>query len=277
MPVSPSFQKILDELNPARPYTLHSHTQWCDGRATIDEMARAAHLAGMTHYGLSPHSPIPLPSSCNMSRTAVLEYLAEGARLKDEYEGKMKILLSMEIDYLSPQWSPAAEFFQDLPLDYRIGSVHFIPNQKGEYSDIDGSPQRFAAYLADRFGGDLRYVVDTFFDQTEAMIAAGGFDIIGHFDKIGYNASTIEPGIDRLPWYSRRMESLIRAIIDGGIAVEINTKAYPKTGRFFPAVEWWPVLIEARVPLVINSDAHFPELINAGRSEALAFLSALNN
>lgn len=273
--MTPTFIRILRELRPDKPYNLHSHTQWCDGRATAEVMARAAFEAGMTHYGLSPHSPLPIPSPCNMESEAVGEYLAEGQRLKEEYEGRMQLLVSMEIDYLSDDWGPAIPYFRRLPLDYRIGSVHFIPDLKGGYTDVDGSPERFARSLAERFDGDLRYVVDTFYDRTEAMIAAGGFDLIGHFDKIGYNASTVEPGIDREPWYRARIERLIEAVAAAGIAAEINTKARPVTGRFFPAQEWWSRLKSAGIPLVVNSDAHFPGLIDAGRSEALAILDSL--
>ncbi len=271
--MTPAFSLILAELRPDRPYNLHSHTQWCDGRAAVDVMAHAAAEAGMTHYGLSPHSPIPIASPCNMAREAVGEYLTEGAMLKELYRGRMAVLLSMEIDYLSPDWGPATPFFRSLPLDYRIGSVHFIPDLKGGFTDVDGSPERFARYLAERFDGDLHYVIDTFFDQTEAMIAGGGFDIIGHFDKIGYNASTVEPGIDRAPWYKARIRRIIDAIAAAGIAAEINTKAYAATGRFFPSAEWWEDLLRADIPIVVNSDAHFPELVNAGRPEALAILA----
>ena len=69
----------------------------------------------------------------------------------------------MEIDYLNDDWGPANDYFQSLPLDYRIGSVHFIPTRGGDFVDIDGSPDRFVVNLRERFGGDLRYVVETFF------------------------------------------------------------------------------------------------------------------
>lgn len=56
----------------------------------------------------------------------------------------------MEIDYLNDDWGPANDYFQSLPLDYRIGSVHFIPTRGGDFVDIDGSPDRFVVNLRDR-------------------------------------------------------------------------------------------------------------------------------
>ena len=64
-----------------RNYNFHSHTQFCDGRADMETMARAAVACGMEHYGFSPHSPLNIPSPCNMEASAVDEYLAEVRRI----------------------------------------------------------------------------------------------------------------------------------------------------------------------------------------------------
>lgn len=37
----------------------------------------------------------------------------------------------------------------------------------------------------------------------------------------------------------------------------------------FPSIRDWEILQELQIPLVVNSDAHRPELIHAGRAEAL--------
>lgn len=271
--MTPQFRHILDALSGTQAYNLHSHTEWCDGRATMAEMAEAALASGMEHYGFSPHSPLPLPSPCNMARESVDAYLAEARRLKGVCEGRCRIYASMEIDFLGAQWGPSNDYFQSLPLDYRIGSIHFIPNLKGEYYDIDGSPERFDRYLGEAFDGDLRYVVETYFRQSMAMVAAGGFDIIGHLDKIGYNASCVSPGLDREPWFVAHVSDLIDAVAAAGVAVEINTKARESCGRFFPHESFWPRIKELGVPVVVNSDAHYPALVNAGRDEAFALLA----
>lgn len=270
-----AFKTILGEISPDKPYNLHSHTQWCDGRAPIADMVATAVSEGFTHYGITPHSPIIVPSTCNMSRTSVLEYVAEFRRLKQEYEGRIKLFLSMEIDYLGPEWGPAHGYFQSLPLDYRIGSVHFVPNREGEQCDIDGPPEHFARNVAGKFGGDLRYVVETYFDHKLAMIRAGGFDMIGHFDKVSYNASCLQPGIDREAWFVDRVMEVIDAIGEAGIAAEINTKGRDSIGRFFPDERYWPELLRRGIPLVVNSDAHFPSKLNSGRDEALRLLASM--
>lgn len=269
-----SFSAIYDDIGNNRLYNLHSHTQYCDGRATMDEFAAAAIAAGFSHYGFSPHSPICVASSCNMQASLVGEYLKNVERIKEQFPSATKFYSSMEIDYLNNEWGPATDYFQKLPLDYRIGSIHFIPSQEGDYIDIDGRPERFKDKLHNFFRGDLRYVVESFFSQSIKMIEEGGFDIIGHFDKISYNASTIDPDIETSEWYQGLLNNLVESIIDSGVAVEINTKAFATTGRFFPSPILWKRLINAGTRIVVNSDAHYLELINASRSEAFAILDS---
>lgn len=267
---------IIAEIGQSRRYTLHSHTQFCDGYATMAEFAEAAVKAGFSHYGFSPHSPIPVESPCNMSTESVPVYLAEIERLKNLYGDHIRLYASMEIDWLGQQWGPAHDYFQSLPLDYRIGSVHFLPDQDGNMLDIDGSADRFKANMVLHFHNDLRYVVDTFFAASIAMVEAGGFDIIGHFDKITQNACAYSPGADDTPWFKAHVSDLIDAIAASGIIVEINTKAYASSGRIFPDPRWLQRLYDAHVPMVVNSDAHRPELIDASRDTGLRMLDNLS-
>lgn len=271
--MTPSLKDIIAQTD---NYNFHSHTQYCDGRFTMDEFAAAAAAAGLEHYGFSPHSPVPVESPCNMSEAAVAEYLDTVARLNDMYRGKVKFYAGMEIDYLGEEWGASAEYFRNLPLDYRISSIHFIPSLvTGEPVDVDGSPTRFIERMASCFDGDIRYVVDTFFDHTEAMINAGGFDIIGHFDKIGLNASAYSPGIENEKWYDMRVSRIIDMLRESDLIVEINTKAYESTGRFFPHQRYWQQLADAGCTLMVNSDAHFTDRILASRAEALAHINKL--
>lgn len=263
---------ILAELNGSRHYTLHSHTQFCDGKDVMENFVISAISLGFTHYGFTPHSPLPIDSPCNMSFDNVDVYLAEVTHLRELYGDRIRLYAGMEIDYLNPQWSPSHEYFASLPLDYRIGSVHFIPSQSGDLIDIDGSAERFKINLHTHFRDDLRYVVETFYSHSASMLETGGFDILGHFDKIAQNASACEPGIEDTQWYASLVGSFIDLICKLRPVVEVNTKAYVAHGRIFPAERYLSRLIDANVPLVVNSDAHRPELIDASRDYAFSLI-----
>ena len=258
-------------------YNLHTHTQFCDGHAPIEEFVTEAIAAGMTHLGFSPHSPISVESPVNMSRETVQQYFDEMQRLRDIYHDRIHLYTSMEIDYVSVGDGPASEYFQQLPLDYRIGSVHFIPaiDNPSEMVDIDGKYPGFKARMSKNFNGDIEYVVKTFFSQMMSMVEEGGFDIVGHMDKIGYNASQFRDGIDEEPWYDKLVIDLFENIMDHHLIIEINTKAWLQRNRFYPNLKYFGMLKHFNAPVVVNSDAHYPTLLNSGRQEAIKLLDVL--
>lgn len=258
-------------------YNFHSHTQFCDGHADMEDFVKEAINEHFTDYGFSPHSPIPFDSPCNMHKDAANEYIAEYNRLKDKYGNKINLYLSMEIDYLGKQWGPSNEYFDSLPLDYRIGSVHFIPSfdDKSLYIDIDGNYQSFKKKMELYFYNDIKAVVESFYHQSIEMIEAGGFDIIGHFDKIGHNAGHFWDGIENEKWYEDLFMQTFEAIMDNHLIIEINTKAYLEHSRFFPNLKYFNLLKTSGAEYVVNSDAHYPSLINSGRFEAMKLLGDL--
>jgi histidinol-phosphatase (PHP family) len=241
----------------------------------MEEMAAAACDAGMEVWGFTPHSPICVESPCNMDRDDVPKYIAEADRLRELYTGRMEILTGMEVDYMSRDFGPHIDYFQKLPLDYRIGSVHFVPTQEGVALDCDGSFERFKRYLHDGYQDDLRYVVERYFEQVLTMLELGGFEILGHFDKIAGNASMADPTLEDQSWYEALVDDVISHALTAGVLVEINTKSIYDKSRYFPAQRWWQKLRDATLPLVVNSDAHYTEKVNLGREDCLKILKEI--
>lgn len=275
---------FIRELNDSTLYTFHSHTEFCDGRAQMEAFARRAVADGFTHYGFTPHSPIPIESPCNMRRADVPRYLDEVERIRRDHGDRCRFYAGMEIDYLEGVWGPADPYFTTLPLDYAIGSVHFIHAQGGEWVDIDGRFEAFRRKMEEHFHNDIRYVVETFYATSHHMLDEGHFDILGHYDKIGLNASLYRPGIEDEQWYRSLADGLTDHVIalagrtaptsERPLTVEINTKAYAEhSGRIFPARRHVAALREAGVPIIVNSDAHVPALINASREVGLNLLT----
>lgn len=205
-------------------------------------------------------------------------YLAEVERLKTLPElSDCKFYAAMEVDYLGDEWGPANDYFKSLPLDYTIASVHFIPTQSGEYVDIDGKFENFAKRMKACFRNDIDYVVDTFYNQSLRMVEAGGFDILGHFDKVGQNASYYAPGIEDGSHYRQCVEALINLLIDRKCVIELNTKAREQHGRFFPGERYLPALLDAGITILVNSDAHQPDRVDASRAEAFNILDRISH
>ena len=61
------------------------------------------------------------------------------------------------------------------------------------------------------------------------------------------------------------------------MVVEINTKAYGEHGRFFPHTRYWARLVEAGVPLMVNSDVHYADRVEASRQQAFDILDSIRH
>lgn len=250
----------------------HSHSLYCDGRAAMEDFIRFAISEGFTSYGISSHAPLPFATFWTMEWDRMNDYLEEFRRVKEKYEGQIEFYVGLEIDYLNEESNPSAACFRELPLDYRIGSVHLLYNEKGEVIDIDVSAEVFRKIVDEHFGGDLDRVVRLYYDRLLRMVELGGFDIVGHADKMHYNAATYRPGLLDEAWYVQLMRDYFSEIARQGYMVEINTKAFQQLGTFYPNERYFPLLKELGIQVQVNSDAHFPERINSGRPEALAAL-----
>ncbi len=258
-------------------YNFHTHTQFCDGHDSIATMAQTAVANRFRHIGFTPHAPVPIESPCNMSANDVPAYFDEVRKVNDTYGDICRFYTGMEIDYLGPQCTAVSSYYRELGLDFTISSVHFIPDQSGTPVDIDGRYERFARNMREHFRNDLRYVVNTFFHSSMEMLATGGFDILGHFDKVAMNASYHQPDVEQQGWYSDLVDTYLDEIIKSGVVVEINTKAYDEHGRFFPHTRLWPALINSGITFVVNSDAHYATRLESSRDKAFSILSTMRD
>ena len=252
----------------------HSHCSFCDGRAPFEEFVKEAIRQGFYSYGVSSHAPLPFPTQWTMEWEQMEAYLDEFNNLRQKYADEIELYVGLEIDYLNEESNPSVARFTELPLDYRIGSVHLLYDAAGEVVDIDCSPAVFKERVDRHFNGDVLRVVRMYFDRLFRMVELGGFDILGHADKMHYNASCYHPGLLDEPWYEALMKDYFSLVASRGYLVEINTKAYDSLGTFYPNSRYWELMKEYQIKVLVNSDAHYPERINAGRMEALRLLQA---
>lgn len=250
----------------------HSHCLYCDGRASMDDFIRFAISEGFTSYGISSHAPLPFATAWTMERDCMDDYLAEFHRLKERYADKIELVIGLEIDYLNEESQPAAPFFQELPLDYRIGSVHMLYDPVGTIVDIDTPADVYRDLVNTHFEGDLDSVIRLYYSRLRRMVERGGFDIVGHADKMHYNASCYRPSLLEESWYDLLVSDYFAEIARRGYILEINTKAYHTLGTFYPNERYFPLFKELGMRVQVNSDAHYPERINSGRPEALLAL-----
>ena len=97
---------------------LHTHTTFCDGKNTPEDVVKEAIERGFDIIGFSAHAYTPTNSQWCLKKEREDAYAKEIIRLKEEYKDKIKILLGLELDYYSE--------VDTSQCDYTIGSVHYV-------------------------------------------------------------------------------------------------------------------------------------------------------
>ena len=120
----------------------HSHCLYCDGRANMEDFIRFAISEGFSSYGISSHAPLPFSTAWTMEWDRMDDYLSEFSRLKAKYADEIELAVGLEIDYLNEESNPSLSPFQELPLDYRIGSVHMLYSPEGK-AQVAGQIARY--------------------------------------------------------------------------------------------------------------------------------------
>ena len=126
---------------------LHTHTVYCDGKNSVDEMVEAAINAGLDTIGFSGHFILDVepPQWWSMDEERVAGYRADIIKAKEKYKGRINILLGCEKDYFSPV--PKDEY------DYSIGSVHYV-FKGGVYVPMDLEVDELQNAVNQLYGGD---------------------------------------------------------------------------------------------------------------------------
>jgi histidinol-phosphatase (PHP family) len=255
---------------------LHTHTLFCDGHDDVETCCRGAWEKGLVSLGFSAHSPITkktgIVSGWNLPDGRLEEYLDAVRDARRRWQGKLRVYLGLEADYIGGLTGPAD--YRGLGLDYLIGSVHYIIPPRSAPFTVDGSREELDRGLREGFGGSGEALMHCYWDQAAAMIRAGGFDILGHADLIKKNngpsgGAFFDP---RDPGYLRRMTEI--AALTGeaaGMVVEVNTGGLNrrKVTETYPSPAMLRLFRLNNVPALISADAHRAQDLDGHYGEAL--------
>ena len=254
----------------------HSHCFFCDGCAPMEVFVHHAITHGMKAYGISSHAPVPFSSNWAMRKDDVDEYLQEFRRLKEMHAEEIELYVGMEMDYLSKERDAVFRTYGELPLDYRIGSVHYIDtlDDGNLYWKIGGDIKNYDHAIKELFGGDIKRMILRYYAQTNEMIEHADLDIIGHIDKITdlaerYYSSWFDPSEK---WYVQLLDDTLHLAKEKNKIIEINTKGVETKHRTFPHRRHYKRILETGIPIMVNSDAHKPDCITCGFRETYCAL-----
>lgn len=249
----------------------HSHSDYCDGKDTPESFLQAAIERGFHIYGYSSHAPLPFETPWNMPQSRLNDYITHIARLKKEKKGTIEVLTALEIDYIEDIWGWRKSGLSAYPLDYVIGSVHFInqyPN--GDWFCFDGKPEAFFEGMEVIYKNDFRKAITGYFSQVRSMVENDPPHIVGHIDKIKMH-NAVRPYLNETDaWYVEEVDKTLRLIGKKGCILEVNTRGLYKHNPplLYPGQRILERALKLNIPVLINSDAHHPGDIEKGFAEA---------
>lgn len=226
----------------------HTHTTFCDGADSPEELVREAIRLGCPEIGFSGHSCLKEDSGC-MSEQGTLEYCREVRRLQEAYRGKIRIHLGIEQDIFS--------VIDRQQFEYIIGAVHYVEKNGKKYA-VDESLEGFLFLLREVYAGDPYALAEDYYALVAQVYQRTRCDIVAHFDLITkYNEDGSYFDFTH-PRYRAAADGALDALLEAPCLLEVNTGAMARGYRTQPypekrIIDRW---LAAGKELILSSDCH---------------------
>lgn len=246
---------------------LHTHSKFSDGHDTPEAMVLAAIDKGFVSLGFSEHAWAPYDGEVCIKKEDIPLYFAEIARLKERYADRIEIYTGFEVD--------CYETTSKEGLDYTIGSAHYLRTADAqEYYPIDYKPELFEQARDRAAGGDMREMLQLYYDSLIHFIEWYRPDIVGHLDlitKLNDRHHYFDP---ESGWYRTLMREVAERVAATGCILELNTGGIARGYKEepYPCRELLGMLRELKAPILISSDAHSAEHLDYWFDEAESLL-----
>lgn len=252
------------------PANYHTHTQFCDGKNSPEELVCQAIRLGCPELGFSGHAYTHFDESYCMSRSGTADYIAAIRALAEQYRDRITLRLGVEQDYHSQMDTGA--------YDYVIGSVHYV-KKDGCYLPVDESRQIQLENVNRFYGGDFYAFIEDYYRTVAGLYQKTGCQIIGHFDlitKFNRDRDLFDP---RHPRYQAAAARALDALLDAPVALEVNVGAIARgyATEPYPSREILTRWLKAGKPVLYASDCHDGENLLFGYELYEAYVRECKN
>ena len=236
---------------------LHTHSQYDDGKDSIDEIVQKAQERGFTILGFSGHGYYAKDDS-SMTPEKTKQYIQDVRQAQQQAPNGLKIYLGIEEDSMAP-----IENVED--FDYVIGSVHYLEHN-GKIYPIDYSQEQFDEMLKEGYQNDINALAKDYYLAIERQAQNPNIQIIGHLDLIAkYNEDQTYYCFDD-PKILSYAKVAIEQLVKAGKIFEMNSGAMARGYRNspYPSIELLKLIYEANGKILINTDCHHKEYLDYG-------------
>lgn len=231
------------------PSNYHTHTIYCDGKNTPEEMVLAAIRLGCPELGFSGHCNMGFEENYCMSKEGTEQYKAEVRALQKKYAGQIKIYLGVEQDYHSNASTDG--------YDYVIGAAHYL-EKDGHYLSVDEGREIQLENVRKYYGGDFYSFIEHYFETIARLYEKTGCQIIAHFDLVKkFNAAgdLFDP---QHPRYQAAANKALDVLLTKPVALEVNTGGIARgyIQEPYPSKAFLTRWQAAGKPILFSSDCH---------------------
>ncbi len=225
----------------------HTHTRYCDGADTPEEIIERAVELGFASLGFSEHSYGICDEIFGMTAENQEKYRAEILMLKEKYKDKISIFCGIEADSFSN--------INRTDFDYVISSAHYVKKAES-YLSVDLSAEEETKNVEQLYGGDFDSYAEDYFNEVYRGAEKSRPDIIGHLDLVMKFCDI--NGRTETPRYLAAAEECIKKTVKICPIFEINTGAvargYRKTP--YPSEKLLRLIKKYGGEIMISSDCH---------------------
>ncbi len=229
----------------ATDYQIHSF-QSHDGKATISDQCRRAVEIGLKEIGFSEHKDFdpfdPVVEHFNYER-----YIDEIQLARKEFKGKLIIRAGVEVDYQVWFEDKIAEYLNDHPFDFVIGSVHYVCRQMLMTPRYLKSRTQETAY-------------HDYYREVLYSVQSGLIDIVGHLEYANRRGVPQFGRFDPSP-YENDLRQLFTEMIRRNVALEINSAGIRQGVKVtYPCERTVAIYADCGgEEVTFGSDAHHPD------------------
>lgn len=236
-------------LNPKGDVNLHTHTVYCDGKDTPEELVKQAVEQGFVAFGFSGHEYSVHDTDFCMSKEDTQGYIRDVLKLREQYKDQLTIYLGIERDYFGE--------IDEFSYDYVIGSLHYV-EKDGVLMTVDYTPETMEENVAKYFGGDYRGYVERYYEILSDVVEKTKADIVGHFDLITKFNEGNRYFDEEADWYKEAALKALHKVAETKPIFEINTGAMARgyRSRPYPAAFILEEIDRLGCSVILNSDCH---------------------
>lgn len=239
----------------------HTHSQYSfDGKETIVNMCETAIRRGLSELAITDHMDIYSDKDYNYILDCENLY-NELKAAKAEYADRLKVVIGAEYGQPQVNESAACCFVQDYPVDFIIGSVHNL------WDDRDVCDYNFKE-------NDYHVIYDAYVDWLYNLASKYEYDVLGHVTYPSRYVFAQTGIVVDMKQYAEQFETIFKKAIERGKGIELNVSGIARnSGETMPDMYLLKMYRSLGGEIItVGSDAHVLNQIGIATQQGYGLL-----